>query len=61
MRRRAPEVALGRVVGDGGAQHARRVLRVRLAVGLVRFRQRVGRVVGLVEVLGLDGRGSLEC
>lgn len=61
VRRRPPEIALHRVVVDGRTQHPRRVLRVRLAVRFVRFRQRVGGVVGLVEVLGLDGRGPLEC
>lgn len=61
LRRGAPEVAFERVVVDGRRQHAGGVLRVGLAVGFVRFGQGVGGVVGLVEVLGLDGGRALEC
>ena len=61
VRGRAPEVALARVVRDGLPQHARRVLRVGLAVRLEGFRQRVGCVVRLRQVLGLDRGRALEC
>lgn len=60
MRRRAPEVALERVVVDGLLQHARRVFRVGFAVRFEGFGQAVCGVVGLVEVFGLDGSGVLE-
>lgn len=60
MGRRAPEVALERVVVYGLLQHARRIFGVGLAVRFEGFGEGVGGVVGLVEVFGLDGCGVLE-
>lgn len=60
MRRRTPEVALERVVVDGLLQHARRVFGVGLAVRFEGFGEGVCGVVGLVQVLRLDGGGVLK-
>ena len=60
MRRRSPEIALRGIMVDGLLQHARRIFGVRLAIGFDRFCQRIGGVVGLVEVFGLDRGGALE-
>ena len=60
MRRRTSEVAFRGIVVDGLLQHARRVFGVGLAIGFEGFRQRVGGVVGLVEVFGLNRGCALK-
>lgn len=60
MPRRAAEVALGTVLVDGDVEAAHGRLGVDLSVGLERVDESVGGVVGLLQVLGLDGRGLFE-
>ena len=61
MRRCPPEVAFERVMGYRLLQHPCRVFGVGFSVGFEGFGQGVCGVVRLVEVLGLDGGGALEC
>lgn len=60
MRRCSPEIALAYVMIYGLLQNARTILWVRFSVGLVGFRQRVGSVIGFIQVLGLDAGSSLK-
>jgi hypothetical protein len=57
----APEVAFARVVVYRDVDDARGVFGVGLAVDFKSFDERVGGVIGLGEVFGLDGCGPLEC
>lgn len=57
---RAPEIALGGVMGDRGGEDAGGVFRVGLAVGFVGFGEGVCGVVGFGEFGGLDAGGAFE-
>jgi hypothetical protein len=57
----APEVAFAGVVVDGGVYDSCCVFGVCLAVDFESFDERVGGIIGLGEVSGLDGCGALEC
>jgi hypothetical protein len=61
VRRCAPEVALARVVVYRDVDNACGIFGVRLAVDFEGLDERVGGIVGLGEVSGLDGCGALEC
>lgn len=60
MCRRSSEIALAYVVIYGLLQHAGSILGIRFPVGLVGLRQRIGGVIGLIQVLGLDASSSLK-
>ena len=61
VRRCAPEVAFASIVVYRDVDDARGVFGVRLAVDFEGFDERVGGVVELGEVLGLEGCGAFEC
>lgn len=60
LRGRAPQVPLKHIVLDRRRQHAGGVFGVGLAINLEGFLEGVGGVIGLVQVLGLDGGGFFE-